>query len=68
MNIMFQKGERQVKVLIEYALMADLADEKAIPKQGTIKVVDYGDESKVICERVTQRTVTNKVDIRQEQD
>ena len=61
MNIMFQKGERLVKVLIEYALVADLADEKVVPKQGSIKVVDYYDESEVICERATQRTETNKV-------
>ena len=52
-NIYGQSGERVVKVLLEYAIVADPADDKVVPKQGSIKVVDRRDESKVICERVT---------------
>ena len=51
--------------MIDYAVVGDPADDKVVPKQGSIKVVSYKDESKVICEIVTQRTETNKVEIEQ---
>ena len=53
-------------MLLDYAIVADPADDKVVPKQGAIKVVNEEDESKVICERVTLRTVANKVDIEQD--
>ena len=52
-------------MLLDYAIVADPADDKVVPKQGSIKVVDRRDESKVICERATKRTETNKVEIEQ---
>ena len=50
-------------LLLEYAIVADPADDSVVPKQGSIKVVDEDDESKVICERATKRTEANKVEI-----
>ena len=65
-NIRGQVGEREVKLLLEYTIVADPADDSVVPKQGSIKVVDRRDESKVICERSTKRTETNKVEIEQD--
>ena len=64
-NISYQEGDRKVKLLIDYAIVADPADDSVVPKQGYIKVVSKDDESKVICERATQRTEANKVEIEQ---
>ena len=52
-------------MLIEYAVVADPADDKVVPKQGSIKVVETYPESNVICERATKRTEANKVEILQ---
>ena len=52
-------------MLVEYSVVADPANDKAVPKQGSIKVVNNKDESQVICERVTQKTEANKVKIEQ---
>ena len=52
---------------LEYAIVADAADNKVVLKQGSIEVVEvhkWIGESKVICERVTQRTDANKVEIK----
>ena len=62
-DIRYQKGGRKVKLLLEYAIVADPADDKVVPKQGSIKVVDADDESQIICERATKRTEANKVEI-----
>ena len=43
-------------MLLAYAVVA-------VPKQGSIKVVNMDDESEVISERATKRTEVNKVEI-----
>ena len=64
---MYDSGERiRVRLLIDYAVVADPADDKVVSKQGSIKVVNRREKLKVICERVTQRNETKKVEIKQE--
>ena len=46
--------------MIEYA-----EETGGVAKQGTIKVVNHKDESKVICYRPTDKTAANKVNIEQ---
>ena len=60
-DIRGQNGDRRVKVLVKYAIVAEPADDKVVPKQGSIKV-RFG-KKQVICERATQRTEANKVEI-----
>ena len=64
LDIRWQSGERKVKVCVRYAVDADLADVKVIPKPGCIKIVYEYLQSLVICERATRRTKANKIKIK----
>ena len=57
-------------MILDYAVEADPANDKVVPKQGSIKVVvrQRWVESNVICEIVTQRTESNKLKIKNIED
>ena len=45
LDISYQEGKREVKVLIDYAILATPADDRVVPKQGSVMVVDKKDET-----------------------
>ena len=61
----FLPHKRQLRVLIEYAVEADPADDKVVPKEGCIKFVERNDESKVYYETAIKRTEASKIEIEQ---
>ena len=55
-----------MKVELDYAVVADPDDASVMPKDGLIQIKEGRDrdDGRIICERVTKRTESHRVEIK----